>query len=310
MTKTYPVRSRLFHLLCREPEPAELPDDYYEQSWWDDHLRADARFLERLPDELSFEGLSVLDYGCGGGHTCVVLAQRGATRVLGVDIGSVEFAEQQVAERHPDLEGRLEFKQIASAADIGDEQFDVVLSKNTFEHVDDPARYVADMASHLAPGGRLVIAFGALWKSPYGGHLQHMTKAPWVHLYIPEPVVLRERRRYRPDEDPSCYEEVKGGLNRMTLAKFQATMRDSGLEPEYLEINRNDRAIAKALNLLRKVPGLGEYFTFSIHSVWTKPEPVEVQRAPGAGTGRAPEALASSRDAPRGSRAGRSAARR
>jgi hypothetical protein len=125
------------------------------------------------------------------------------------------------------------------------------------------------MASHLAPQGELVIGFSPLWKSPYGGHLQHMTKVPWVHLFIPEQVVLEERRRYRPDENPRCYEEVKGGLNRMTLAKFRATMEGSGLQPRYLEINRNDRLIAKALNLPSRVPGLEEYFTFSIHSVWT-----------------------------------------
>jgi hypothetical protein len=83
--------------------------------------------------------------------------------------------------------------------------------------------------------------------------------------------VLRERRRYRPDEDPSRYEEVKGGLNRMALAKFRSTMESSGLEAEYFEINRNDRAIAKALNVLTRIPGLKEYFTFSVHTVWTKP---------------------------------------
>jgi hypothetical protein len=98
-----------------------------------------------------------------------------------------------------------------------------------------------------------------------------MTKAPWAHLYIPEQVVLKERRRYRPDEDPSRYEDVKGGLNRMTLAKFRSTMERSGLEPEYFELNRNDRAIAKALNVLTKIPGLKEYFTFSVHTIWTRP---------------------------------------
>jgi SAM-dependent methyltransferase len=271
MKKRYPIRTRLFHAMCREPEPSEIADDYYEGDWWQEHLAGDARFFERLPADLSFEGRSVLDYGCGGGHTCVLLAQRGARRVLGVDTEGVEFAQQQVADRYPDLAGRVQFRTISTADDIGEDTFDVVLSKNAFEHVDDPARYVADMTSRLAPDGKLVIGFGGLWKSPYGGHLTHMTKVPWAHLFIPEAVVLRERRRYRPDEDPSRYEEVKGGLNRMTLAKFRAVMEKSGLEPQYLELNRNDRAIAKALDILTHIPGLKEYFTFSVHSIWTKP---------------------------------------
>jgi len=40
------------------------------------------------------------------------------------------------------------------------------------------AGLAADMTRLLAPGGELVIGFGGLWKSPYGGHVQFMTKLP------------------------------------------------------------------------------------------------------------------------------------
>ena len=147
MTKSYPVRSRIFHAVCREPEPQDMPEDYYDGQWWDEHLEADQRFFARLPQDLSFEGRSVLDYGCGGGHTCAVVAEGGARRVLGVDIGGVELAKRQLAARYPEFVDRIEVRMIASPEDMGDEQFDIVLSKNTFEHVEDPDRYVADMAS-------------------------------------------------------------------------------------------------------------------------------------------------------------------
>ena len=51
----------------------------------------------------------------------------------------------------------------------------------------------------------------------------------------------------------------------------------SGLEAEYFEINKNERKVAKALNAVAKVPGLKEYFTFSIHSVWRRPEPASAR---------------------------------
>jgi hypothetical protein len=54
----------------------------------------------------------------------------------------------------------------------------------------------------------------------------------------------------------------------MRPAQFEAIMRYSGLEPVYYEINRNDRAIARALNLFSRLPAIGEYFTFSVHSIW------------------------------------------
>ena len=81
-------------------------------------------------------------------------------------------------------------------------------------------------------------------------------------------MILQDGQRFRPDEDPSCFEEIKGGLNRMTVGKFETILAGSGLQPIYLELNRNDRKVAKALNVLSRVPGLREYFTFSVHSVW------------------------------------------
>jgi SAM-dependent methyltransferase len=192
----YPIRSRLFHLICTEPEPHELPPDY-ENVWFDEHLEGDKRFFSRLP-ELNFKERSILDYGCGGGHTSIRAAERGARRVLGVDINSLAFAQSHLDTEYPQLRDTVEFRQINGAEDIGEEPFDLVISKNTIEHVTDPVDYVRDMATLLAPGGQLVIGFGGLWKSPYGGHLMHMTKVPWVHLLFPEAVILRERKRFRP----------------------------------------------------------------------------------------------------------------
>jgi SAM-dependent methyltransferase len=188
-----------------------------------------------------------------------------------VDLQGVDFARAQLSERYPDLADRVEYRQIGGAGELGEERFDLVFSKNTMEHVSDPDGYVADMAGLLAPGGRLVIGFNPLWKSPYGAHIHFMTKVPWAHLMFPEELVLRERRRYRPEENPSRYEEIRGGLNRMTLARFREVMAGAELEPTYFEVNRNDRPVAKVLDAFSRVPGLREYFAFSVHSVWRRP---------------------------------------
>jgi len=242
------LAERVFRRLTyREVVPPEAASDEDELQHG---MAATDRFLARVPP-FSVEGRSVLDVGCGHGVTCLRLAQRGARRVLGIDIQDVTRAERLRDERFPEVADVVEFRQVPPGGDrVGDERFDVVVSQDTFEHVADPEAHVAEMRAALAPGGRLVIGFGALWKSPFGGHLEYMTPVPWAHLVFPERVVLAERRRFRPDESPARYEDVRGDLNRMTLGRFERIMAASGLECEHLTTNASgSRAVA-----LMKVP--------------------------------------------------------
>jgi SAM-dependent methyltransferase len=255
---------RVLHAIARKPtEP--FSDEAYEAGF-----ASDERFLARLPLDLSFTGRSVLDYGCGYGQMCVTAARRGARRVLGVEIQPVDGARARVRERFPELQDRIRLKRITSPRDLGEEKFDLIISKNTFEHVADPDGYVAGMVDHLAEGGEIVIGFAPPWKAPHGGHMWYMTRVPWAHLIFPEDVILKERKRYRPDENPARLEDVRGGLNKMTVARFREVMTSSGLEARYFAINRHEHPVVKVADVLRRVPGLEEYFTLSVHTVWRR----------------------------------------
>lgn len=178
----------------------------------------------------------MLDLGCGSGATCVWAAQRGTRRVVGADIQSVELMRRKLASDYPELAGVVELRKITDGSELDGELFDVVLSKNTFEHVGDPESYVGVMQAHAAPSGHVVIGFSPLWKSPLGGHIGFMTKFPWAHLLFPEDVIMAERKRFRPNEDAQRFEQIRGGLNRMTLARFEQVMAASGLEPTHFEV--------------------------------------------------------------------------
>lgn len=220
-------------------------------------------------------GKSVLDLGSGNGSTCVWAAQNGAHRVVGADVQGVEEEQERLEREYPELLDAVEFRQIADHADFGEEKFDIVLSKNTFEHVADPESYVRTMRSAVAPGGKVVIGFSPLWKSPWGGHIGFMTQFPWAHLLFPEDVIMAERRRFRPDEHATRFEEILGGLNRMTLARFEQVMAASGLKSRFMEVNAGSQARSwarvwalRGMKLVGRIPGLREYFAFSVHSVW------------------------------------------
>lgn len=118
--------------------------------------QAAARFGREPRAKRSFEGLSLLDVGCGGGLLSEPMARLGFA-VTGIDasarnIGtaSVHAAEQQlnVVYRH------------ATAETLAGEgaSFDVVLTMEVVEHVRDPGAFLRSCASMLKPGGLMIVA--------------------------------------------------------------------------------------------------------------------------------------------------------
>jgi SAM-dependent methyltransferase len=234
-------------------------------------LASARRYLARFGDALNVTGKTALDVGCGNGHLCFELARRGAQRVVGADIGG-EKALRNLAQERPEIQQRVEIlKTDGTLRELGDERFDLVFSKDSFEHFSDPERVVEAMVGAVRPGGQLVIGFGPLWKGPTGGHIDFMTKLPWAHLLFPEPVIMAERRRFRPDEDARRFEEIKGGLNRMTLDRFERIMAGTGLRCSHFATNVSDSPVVRTMAVLRRIGPLREYFTANVYSVWTKP---------------------------------------
>ena len=96
------------------------------------------------------------------------LVEHGAARAVGIDTQSVDTAEAKLERDFPHLRDRVSFRQLEPGYDVGEERFDLVLSKDTFEHIDDPDAYVAAMKHCWEPGGEIAIGFGPLWESPWG----------------------------------------------------------------------------------------------------------------------------------------------
>jgi SAM-dependent methyltransferase len=169
-----------------------LPAQFYDYD-----VESTRRFFERFGEALDVARKSVLDIGCGRGATAIEAARRGASRVVGVDLDVAPQARELVA-RDPELAGRIELVQTTGElAELGSQTFDVVLSKDSFEHYADPESFALTMARFLRPRGLLAIGFGPLWRSPSGGHMEYMTPPPWAHLLFPEDVIMEERTRFR-----------------------------------------------------------------------------------------------------------------
>jgi hypothetical protein len=88
------------------------------------------------------------------------------------------------------------------------------------------------MYSLLKPGGFVRVSFGPTWYHPYGGHL--FSVFPWAHLIFSEEALIRWRAHFRQD-GARRFHEVSGGLNGMTIGRFERLVRKSGFRLESLE---------------------------------------------------------------------------
>jgi SAM-dependent methyltransferase len=133
------------------------------------------------------------------------------------------------------------------------------------EHYADPAGVLATMTRLLRPGGVLLLSWGPPWFSPNGGHTRFFCRLPWVHLLFPEAAVMAHRARFRND-GAGRYEEIEGSLNRMTVARCEQLVRQSGLV-----IEQRKQSCIWRLQALGLVPGLKEFVVGHVSYVLRRP---------------------------------------
>jgi len=113
-----------------------------------------AEFGRDLTRPRPFEGLRLLDIGCGGGLLSEPMARLGAD-VVGADPAARNIP---VARLHAEQEGLAIDYRVTSAELLAaaGERFDVVLNMEVIEHVPDPAAFLVTSRELLKPGGLLI----------------------------------------------------------------------------------------------------------------------------------------------------------
>ncbi len=116
-----------------------------------------ARFGRDPGARRPFEGLRLLDIGCGGG----LLSE--PMRRLGFEVVGVDASERNIgtAMAHA-AQGGLAIDYRCSTAEAleaaGERGFDVILNMEVIEHVADPGEYLRTCTRLLAPGGIMILA--------------------------------------------------------------------------------------------------------------------------------------------------------
>ncbi len=101
-----------------------------------------------------FDGLRLLDIGCGGGLLAEPMARLGA-QVTGADAAASNISVARLHAAEQDLAIDYRATTAEALAEAG-ERFDAVLNMEVVEHVADPAAFLQTCHDLLAPGGLMV----------------------------------------------------------------------------------------------------------------------------------------------------------
>jgi 2-polyprenyl-6-hydroxyphenyl methylase/3-demethylubiquinone-9 3-methyltransferase len=115
------------------------------------------RFGRDGAQKAPFEGLRLLDIGCGGGLLSEPMTRLGfAVTAVDASARNIGTASAHAAEQGLKIDFRCTTAEALVAAN--EPKFDVILNMEVVEHTADPAQFMRDTASLLAPGGVMIIA--------------------------------------------------------------------------------------------------------------------------------------------------------
>ena len=150
-------------------------------------------FFRLFPNHLlkdALKGMTVLDFGSGYGGRTVEYKLCGAARVCGIEpFDHVVEISQRYAEHRGVRD--VEFK-VCGHREIPypDASFDVVITYDVLEHVEDPRRSIAEIWRVLRPGGLSLNVF-PVYFGAQSHHLDYLSNVPGLHWMFSARTLVR-----------------------------------------------------------------------------------------------------------------------
>jgi 2-polyprenyl-3-methyl-5-hydroxy-6-metoxy-1,4-benzoquinol methylase len=220
---------------------------------------------------------SVLEVGCGEGGNLKPFLDRGL-KVTGIellrekiDIASTFF------ENHPQR-GNLKLiaKDIYKIDECKNFKFDLILLRDTIEHIPNQDKLLGYLKNFLNPGGKIFFAFPP-WRMPFGGH-QHACKnkilsmLPYTHL-LPKPIFKILLQLFR-ESDETIKKLMFIYDTRISIQKFLELIGKNDYKIDkitYFLINPNYEVKFKLkpvkLPFFLNIPYLRDFYTTTLYAI-------------------------------------------
>jgi SAM-dependent methyltransferase len=232
-------------------------------AYFDEQIASTREFWRRFGRRPEFQGRRVVDIGCGHGAMSVDAANSGGD-VLGLDLdpARIRWAIEHV--QGTNATGSLRFS-TQDLADLDDGSFDLAISKDTFEHVEDVPALLGAIRRVLVPNGELWAGFSPLYWSPYGDHGRTATGGlPWAHTLFGTGRALQAITARRLGT-PKTLRDL--GLNGMKPKEWRRYVAEAGLEVADVRHNQGDKRMMRTMVRLRVFPPTEHLFTVGIYTV-------------------------------------------
>lgn len=235
-----------------------------------------AKWNRRLDQRIPLrDDLRYLDIGCGTGGLPLAIALESGGHVTGIDVMPRQCSVASNHAKKLGISDRTEFVP-GDVHDLDESaKYDVLLSHEMIEHVRDPQDFFKSVGRLLKPDGRFVVAFGPLFHSPWGDHLNFFyVPIPWRGAIFSEQALLRLRTEcFRPSDPVTRYQDMEGGLNTMRYTEFLSYLEESDWEAELMYVNPQFKwcpPLYWLSNQLLKVPIVRDYFAASVYAIFRK----------------------------------------
>lgn len=181
------------------------------------------------------EGMKVLEIGCGEGGVLKAFVKRGCI-CTGVDLHEykLQLAEEYLKEDINAGKLRFIFKDIYDLVDDEgfNSRFDLVLLKDTLEHIHNQERLIRELKKLLNKNGHIYFGFPP-WHMPFGGHQQVcssklLSVLPYFHL-LPDPVYTGILKIFGEEKDTIDF-LLETKETRITPARFERIIESEGYE--------------------------------------------------------------------------------